>query len=247
MLNPDSELQQKFTEYSPYFVDIFGRLYKITIIFCIGFIVGFISAAPILTSVTHFFNFKDVVLVASSPFQIVNLAMDTGFFCAGLIAIPYGLYHFYSFIMGGLKNKEKKIAFTLLPLIVLLFCFGFAYSFSILYLAMQTLANLNVNLGITNMWNISIFLAQLISTSAWLGLIFEFPVVITFCVKLNMLNLTFLREKRRHAIFGMFVLTSLLPPTDGISLLLMVLPLIVMYEATIIYNRIGTRQLIASL
>lgn len=242
MENSESELGKVYTEYSPYFLDLFKRLYIITICFVVFFAIGFLLSAPILKFLTQFFNFKDVVLVATSPFQIVDLAMDTGIFFSSGLTIPIVLYHFYAFILGGLKSREKKIVFLLLPFILCLFAFGFMYSFSILYFTMQTLANINMSLGVKNVWDISVFLSQLISTSAWLGLIFEFPILMTFLIKIRLLSATFLKEKRRHAIFGMFVITSLLPPTDGISLLLMVLPLIVMYEATILYNRNTSRQ-----
>jgi sec-independent protein translocase protein TatC len=244
MLNPDSDLQQTLTEYSPYFLDLFKRIYVVTIFFSASFVVGFFLSAPIIKFFTEFFDFKDVVLIATSPFQIVNLAMDTGIFFACIFTIPLALYHFYAFIIGGLKTKEKGIIFSLLPVIFCLFIFGFIYSFCILYFTMQTLANLNVSLGVKNLWDISTFLSQLISTSALLGLIFEFPIVMTFIIKLKVITVQFLKDKRRHAIFLMFVLTSLLPPTDGISLVLMVLPLVVMYEATIMYNRLSSRHLI---
>ena len=242
MDNPESEPEKIYKEYSPYFLDVFKRLYIITICFVVFFVVGFLLAAPIIKFLTQFFNFKDVVLVATSPFQIVNLAMDTGIFFSAVFTLPITLYHFYAFILGGLRSREKKVVFLLLPLILFLFLLGFSYSFSILYFTMQTLANLNISLGVTNLWDMSVFLTQLISTSAWLGLIFEFPVFMTFLMKIRLFTVSLLKEKRRQAVFGMFVVTSLLPPTDGISLLLMVLPLIIMYEATILYNRNTSRQ-----
>ncbi|MEN9621783.1 MAG: hypothetical protein RLZZ67_217 [Candidatus Parcubacteria bacterium] len=244
MLNPDSEWREKLDQYAPYFQDLFRRLYILTICFIVFFGIGFFSSAPILRFATYFFDFKDVVLATTSPFQLVDLAMDVGLFFAGVCVMPLILYHFYTFIGGGLRKVEKKVFFLLLPFIVLLFLFGFAYSFSILYFAMQALADLNVSLGVKNLWNISLFLSQIVSTSAWLGLIFEFPIAITFLIKLGFMDVGFLKGKRRHAVFGMFLLTSLLPPTDGISLIMMVLPLVVMYEATIMYNRIGSRQLV---
>jgi sec-independent protein translocase protein TatC len=106
-----------------------------------------------------------------------------------------------------------------------------------MYYAMQLLANVNFGLGIANMWNIATFLSQIVSTAALLGLLFQFPIVLTFLIKFNILNVKSLRSKRSHAVLGMFVFASLLPPTDGLSLILMVLPLILMYEITILYNR----------
>lgn len=238
------ELRKKIKEYSPYFTDLFRRIYFLAIFFVITFVAGFLLSAPIIKFLARIFDFKDVVLAATSPFQLVNLAMNAGIFFAVIFSVPVFLYHFYAFIGAGLRKGEKKIFFFLTPLSIFLFLLGFAYSFSILYFTMQTLANINVSLGIKNLWDIGTFISQIISTSALLGIIFEFPIVMTLLVKSGVVNVDFLKKKRRFAVFGLFVLTSLLPPTDGISLLMMVAPLIIMYEVTIIYNRFSYRQLI---
>lgn len=79
-------------------------------------------------------------------------------------------------------------------------------------------------------------------TSALLGLIFEFPIVLTFFVKIGIITPNFLKSKRRHSYFIMFVVTSLLPPTDGLSLIVMVIPLIIIFEITIMINSIIYRN-----
>ncbi|MEK7552447.1 MAG: twin-arginine translocase subunit TatC [Patescibacteria group bacterium] len=237
------ELRKKLKEYSPYFEDLFKRIYFLTIFFVVFFVIGFFLSAPIIKLSARIFDFNDVVLAATSPFQLVNLAMNAGVFFAMILSIPIFLYHFYAFIGTGLKKGEKKIFFFLLPIGLFLFLLGFAYSFFILYFTMQTLANINMSLGIKNLWDISAFLSQIISTSAMLGFIFEFPIIITLLIKAGFVSINFLRQKRRFVILAMFITTSLLPPTDGISLLVMVLPLIVMYEITIMYNSLGHKQL----
>ncbi len=235
------ELQKKIDEYSPYLEDLSGRIYFLTIFFVITFAFGFLCFIPIIKFLTRIFHFEDVVLAATSPFQLLDLAMDAGLFTAVLLTAPVFLYHLYAFIGNGLRKKEKKMFFFLLPLILFLFLFGFTYSFSILYYAMQTFADINTSLGFENLWDIRVFLSQIISTSALLGLIFEFPIVLIFLIKVGILSGSFLKEKRRHAVFFMFLSTALLPPTDGVSLLMMVVPLLVMYEATIMYNEFSVR------
>jgi len=236
------ELETKIKEYQPYLEDVFRRIYLITIAFIGFFVVGFFLAGPIIRLLTNFFDFEDVTLATTSPFQFVGLAMDTGLFFAMIFCIPLCVYHLYKFIGSGLRKKERNTILLILPLSIVLFLLGFAYCFSMLYFTMQTLATINVNLGVTNLWDISMFLSQIISTSALVGLLFEFPIVITLLTKFGFIDTDFLRNKRRYAIFGMFIFTSLLPPTDGISLLMMVLPLILMYEVTILFNRFGTKR-----
>jgi sec-independent protein translocase protein TatC len=77
---------------------------------------------------------------------------------------------------------------------------------------------------------------QIFITSSFLGLFFEFPIVVTFLIKINILKVKMLKDKRRIAYFSIFALTALLPPTDGISLIAIALPLILLYEVTILFN-----------
>jgi sec-independent protein translocase protein TatC len=74
-------------------------------------------------------------------------------------------------------------------------------------------------------------------TSAVLGLLFEFPLILNVLIKVGVVEPTWLRSKRRHAIVLIFVFVALLPPTDGVSLLVMALPLLLMYEITLLINR----------
>ncbi len=163
--------------------------------------------------------------------------MDIGFFLALIVSIPYIIHSFYVFIVPALTRKEKIQLFKSIPLSVGLFCFGFIYGFFILYNALELLATINSSLGIANFWNVSQFLSQMFITAALLGLVFEFPLLLSLCITLGILTPQHLKEYRRAAYFLVVFMTSLLPPTDGISLLAMALPLVLLYEATILFNK----------
>ncbi len=226
------------SEYYRYLEDIRRRLYNLVIAFIIFFFVGFLCSGQILKLVIGAFHLQSAEIVTTSPFQSLDLAMSVGMYTGLVICLPLFVYHLYGFLRDGLNRGEKRFFFLLLPAAAGLFLVGFAYGFAILYFTLDTIAAYNASLGIRNLWDISKFLMQLILTSALLGVIFEYPMVLLFLVKVGLITPKFLREKRRHAVAAMFILTSLLPPTDGLSLVIMVLPLIVIYEITII---IGTR------
>lgn len=227
---------EKLKQYLPYLEDLRRRLVWSTLIFCAVFIVGFFSAGKIIKYFVHMFNIDNVVLATSSPFQFASLAMDIGFFSALLITLPLVIFHIFSFTSSALTTKEKKWFFFSVPISLFLFCLGFFYSFLILYYSFDLLARLNESFGIKNIWDIGTFLSQIFITSSLLGIVFQFPIILTVLIRLTILNVNFLKEKRRVAIFSIVVLTALLPPTDGLSLLAMVVPLIVLYEATILIN-----------
>ena len=230
-------ITKNFADYYQYLEDIRRRLFSLVIVFSVFFFVGFFNSGELLKFIIHIFKVDNASIVTTSPFQFLDLAMSVGIYTGFLVCSPLFVYHIYAFLKDGLNKNEKKFFFVLLPVSLTLFFIGFMYSFAILYFTLNSIAAFNVSLGIQNLWDISKFLFQIISTSALLGLIFQFPIVLTFLVKIGVITSKFLREKRRHAIAAMFILTSLLPPTDGLSLIIMVLPLVVIYEVTIGISR----------
>jgi len=220
----------------PYLEDLRRRLYWSTIIFCIVFVGGFFSSAFVLKHFVAFFNIPGVLIATTSPFQFADLAVDIGFFFAILVTLPLSIFHIYSFTYTALTQKEKVWFFFSVPMSLVLFGVGFLYGFMILYYSFDFLAQINESLGIKNIWDIGTFLSQIFITSSLLGLIFQFPLLLTAAIKLQFIGVSLLKRKRKVALFIIFIIVSLLPPTDGLSLLAMALPLIGLYEATILIN-----------
>ena len=216
--------------------DLQRRLYRVVILFIVFFCVGFLSAGAILKKILKFAHIDQVVIATSSPFQFADIAMDVGFFLAIVVSVPYVIYSFYAFIAPALARKEKIILLKSIPLSALLFIIGFCYGFSILYYALGLLASINIRLGIANFWNIGQFLSQVLVTSAMLGFIFEFPLLLSLLIKLGITTPQALKNNRRVAYFLTMCLTALLPPTDGVSLIALALPLVLLYEVTILLN-----------
>lgn len=216
--------------------DLRHRLYYGVILFVVFFFVGFLSTKIILKKLLDLVHIDQVTIATSSPFQFIDVSMNFGFFLAIIVCIPYIIYSFYSFIVPALTISEKIKLLKSIPISIGLFIVGFSYGFFILYYALGILASINVNLGIANFWNVAQFLSQIFVTSALLGLVFEFPLFLTLLVNFGAISAKSLKEKRRIAYFLMLFLTSLLPPTDGLSLIAMVLPLVLLYEMTILLN-----------
>lgn len=222
--------------YLGYLEEIRKKLHRLVIFFVASFVVGFFLAGPILSFLIKIMKINNVTIVTTAPFQFIDLAMNVGLSLAVLACLPLIVYQFYDFLRDGLKPREKRLFFLLLPLGCLLFITGFVYGFVVLYYALDVIASLNSSLGIANLWDINRFLSQIIFTSALLGIIFEFPIVLSFLIRLGVFDQGFLKEKRRHAYVAIVILVSLLPPTDGLSLIVMSAPLILIYELTVAFN-----------
>lgn len=229
-------------DYGPYLNDIWRRIYYIAIFFIVIFIVGFFSAGLIIKTFLGAFHLQNVVIAVTSPLQFLDVSVDIALFLAIFVTTPFALYQFYAFLKPAVSKKEFRALFWTLPLSFFLFALGFAYGFFTLYWGLQMLASLNVSFGLQNIWDISLFLSQLAITAALLGVIFQFPIIMSIFLKFRVIDRSFLIQKRRVAYAFIVVIVSLLPPTDGVSLLIMSMPLVLLYELTIFYDRLTNRH-----
>lgn len=230
------DLKKNLEKFLPFLEDLRVRLYRGVILFVVFFCGGFLSSGMILKKILEIVHIDQVIIATSSPFQFTDIAMDVGFFVATMVFIPYIIYSLYVFILPALSKSEKTKLFKSIPVSVGLFVVGFFYGFFILYYALGFLASINAKLGIANFWNIGQFLSQILVTSALLGLVFEFPLLLTLLIKLGVTAPQALKKNRRIAYFLTLCMTALLPPTDGVSLIAMTLPLVLLYEGTILLN-----------
>jgi len=232
-----NNFQKSLSRYGIYLEELRRKLVFLTRVFAVSFVIGFFATSPIIKFVIQNFSIEKVVIVTTSPFQLIDFAMSVGFFFASVITLPIFIYYLYSFLKPGLLPKERRVFLTSLPLSLVLFIFGFLYGGGMLYYGIKLIAKVNNEIGVANYWDINTFVSQIVLTSSLLGILFTFPLVLTFLIRLGFFDINFLKSKRRHTFVGIFVIVSLLPPTDGVSLILMALPLILLFELTVIFNR----------
>ncbi len=230
------EFRTSIKKFLPYLEDLRQRFYSSTLLIIATFLVGFFSSGLIMKQFVQRFDMTNVVLASTSPFQFANVAMDIGIFCALLVALPLSMYHFFSFAYGALTKQEMRKFIFAIPISFFLFVTGFSYGFFILFYSFEVLARVNESLGIQNIWDISLFLSQIFITSSLLGIVFQFPLVVSLLIRMGVVSVNFLKEQRRVVILFLFILVSLLPPTDGLSLIAMALPQYLLFEATILIN-----------
>lgn len=236
------EFKSFVSKFTPYLEDIRRRLYYTAFFFALAFVGGFFGTRYILHAILSIFELNNVSIVTTSPFQFADLSIDIGIFFAFLISFPVLIYNIYSFFGPAFNKREKRVMLFLVPCSLILFIFGFFYGFAIMYYALMILAEINIQVGIKNIWDVGMFLSQIILTSALLGALFQFPLMMTLLVRFGLLNIALLKEKRRISYFIIVVFVTLLPPTDGLSLLAMALPLVFLYEVTIFVNSWGKHE-----
>ena len=148
-----------------------------------------------------------------------------------LLASPIVLYQVWAFVFPALTQQERKFALPLFLTIVCFFLVGavFAY-FIVLPVVVQFAAGLFANVGVGNLWSIDRYVGFAAGTILAFGVAFELPIVMAFLSRIGVINAQGFRERQRYAVMFIFVAAALLTPADVLSMLLMAVPLILLYQ-----------------
>lgn len=240
----EQAIRQFASDYGPYLEDARRRLIVVTVFFGLLFAGGFFASPYIIKALVAFLQFDGVEYAVLSPFQLLSTSMDVGFFFAITFSLPLIIAEIYEFLASAFTPKERNAFRAYLLIGVLLFVMGFAYGGAVLYFAAKAVASFNATLGLENVWDISLFVSQSLVTSSLLGVLFEYPLVLTALMRFGIIPRRVLVEGRRVAIAVTVIIVALLPPTDGLSLIIMSVPLLGMYELTLLLARERKRQVV---
>jgi sec-independent protein translocase protein TatC len=232
----NSEFNKIIKDYGPYLNDIWRRIYYIAVFFIIILIIGLFGSGYLVKYIVIYLNSIGVTLVAVSPFHFLNLAVDIGLFLGLLFSVPFIILNIYKFLQPAISKKESRAFLKVFPTSFFLFLVGFGYGALSLHIGLQMLAKLNDSYGLKNYWDISLLLSQITTTSMLLGIFFQFPIVMLILIRVNILDRSFLIRRRRVAYAIITIIVALLPPTDGLSMLFMTAPFIIMYELVILLS-----------
>lgn len=183
-------------------------------------------------------------LVFTAPIDKFMAYIKVSFLAAAIVTCPLWLYQVWQFIAPGLYRHEKKMAVSFIFFGTLLFLAGVAFVYNLVFpMAFKYLLSFG---GTTDkpMITISEYLSFFITTTLLFGLAFEMPLVLVIFAMLGIIDDEFLSQRRRIAIFIMAALSAIITPPDAVSMLAMLLPLVVLYEISILVIRhlVGKRQ-----
>ena len=225
------------TRFLPYLVEIQRKLYVLLAVIFASGVLGFIYYQRILSFVLKFFNLKGITIVLTSPYQFLDLAVNTGIATGVITAFPLIIIYALRFLNPALKPKEYRLLLRLVPVSLLLFVTGFAFGAWVMQFVINLYSQAAIDFNIGNIWDISHFFAQVIIVGLCLGLVFQLPVVMTLLLRLKIVKREVFTSKRRYAYTAILVLAVLLPPNDIISLSILTTVPLLLFEIALLFNQ----------
>jgi sec-independent protein translocase protein TatC len=176
-------------------------------------------------------NKEPITLSPAEPFLTTfKLSIYAGL----ILALPILLYQLYAFLLPALSPVEKRVIVPFLLLVPFLFIAGVVFGyFVVLPAAIKFLLNFN-----SDQFHIQVRASEYYSfvtlTLLAMGIVFQVPMGILAATRLGITTPAKLRKNRRYAYLILAVVAMLLPGTDPVTMLIELLPLLVLYELSIV-------------
>ena len=196
----------------------------------------------LLCSISNKIGLDESFCINEMPFRIQSRTMSGQFsahiwmsITAGFImSFPYVIYQFWSFISPGLYENEKSNARGFIFISSFLFFIGVLFGYYIVTpLSINFLGSYSVSSEIFNDFDLDSYVGLVRASVLASGLIFELPVASFLFSSIGLINPQFLKTYRREAIAVTVILSAIITPPDPISLIIMSIPMLILYEISI--------------
>lgn len=177
------------------------------------------------------------------PFGQLMLFFEVAMVGGVILSLPNIFYQFWKFISPALKKKERRYISAIVTYSTLCFLLGIVFAY---YVMLPLSLNFAAKFGtaqIKNEFAITEYMSIIISIMLGSGIVFELPMISFFLTKLGILKPSFLKKYRRHAIVLIFIAAAFLTPgTDPVSQLILTVPLLLLYEVSVIISKLAVKK-----
>lgn len=191
-------------------------------------------------------------IIGSDPFPISShnlistqlttqftIHLQVAFYAALILVLPYWLYLVFSYLSPALYPKERKTLRIACVFSSILFFLGVAVSYFIIFpFAYRFLLTYSVSPEVVPYITLNSYIGTFATLCLLMGILFELPVFAKLLAYFKLITANLLKHYRRHATIAIFILAAILTPTTDIfTLLLTALPILLLYEISIVIVR----------
>lgn len=186
----------------------------------------------------------DAICILDFELSFINIELGGQFryhllisVVSGIIAAcPFIAWQLWLFVKPALYPKELKYGRKMVYYITGLFFTGVLFGYYVIVpLSVNFLASYELSSQLVNRITIGSYISIVTVLILSMGLVFELPVLVFFLAKIGLLSHGFLVRNRKYAIVMIFIAAGFITPsTDMFSMILVALPLMVLFEISII-------------
>lgn len=235
-------MAQNRMKLTDHLADLRKRIIYTLVVFVILLFAGLAVVSRLYSFFVHPLTKAGYSLIVTSPGEVITVYFSMAGIVAVGVTLPFALYQLWKFISPGLTPLERRYTVRLLPFVLIMFVGGICFSW---FLIFPTILHFLLQIASSH-FQVLLRAGQYFSfmTSICLpfGFIFELPIVVVFLTRLGIITPKLMRKMRRYAYLICVLLGVFISPPELISHLSVVLPMIALYEISILLSGAALRR-----
>ena len=168
-----------------------------------------------------------------------TIHLKVGMVVGLVLALPFVLHQAWTFVAPGLKPNERRFAAPLLISSIVLFALGGGLAYFFLYIAVRIIGAVSHDSSLVFFPEAGAYIGFVVILMLAFGVTFEFPVALVLGALIGFVKSSWLRSHRPHAILAICGVGYLVTPgVDPITPLALIIPLLLLFEGSILVIRI---------
>jgi sec-independent protein translocase protein TatC len=199
----------------------------------------------LLCRLGHFLHAQSLC-ITNMHLKIINIKMSGQFLThmyisivAGfIVAFPYVLWEIWRFVRPALHENEKKYSRGGLLVSTSLFLLGVVFSyFLIVPLTVNFLGTYSVSSDVVNQISLTSYISTVVSVTFAVGIVFELPILVYFLTRIGLITPMMMKKNRKYMFVILLTISAIITPPDVFSQMMVMIPLWLLYEASIIVSK----------